>query len=140
MDSEVIGINSAGKGSAGSVGLNFAIPVNEVKSVADTLIRDGKIAHPRLGIAVAPVSDGKGGDLTAEGALVTEVTPGNPAQKAGILKNDIIVKTGDLPIANVDEFVVAVRRLKIGQDAPVEVMRDGKRLVLTVNPIANKNP
>ena len=139
MNSEVIGINSAGKSLSDSAsGLGFAIPINEVKFVADALIRDGKIAHPSLGVAVGSPDDPKGDDVPKNGALVTEVTKGGPAEQAGIQKGDLIVKVGDRAVADGDELVVAIRQLKIGQDAPIEVMRDGKPVVLTVKPIPGK--
>ena len=70
----------------------------------------------------------------ASGAQVANVKAGSPAEKAGILENDVVVKVGDRTVADADEFVVAVRQLKIGQDAPIEVMRDGRPVVLIVNP------
>ncbi|BBZ77182.1 serine protease HtrA [Mycolicibacterium anyangense] len=130
MNSEVIGINTAGKSLSDSAsGLGFAIPVNEVKQTVETLIKDGKISHPTLGLSARSVSN----DL-AQGAQVANVKAGGPAEKAGILENDVVVKVGDRKVADADEFVVAVRQLKIGQDAPIEVMRDGRKVVLTVNP------
>ncbi|WP_059017291.1 trypsin-like peptidase domain-containing protein [Mycobacterium sp. M26] len=130
MNSEVIGINTAGKSLSDSAsGLGFAIPVNEVKETVETLIKDGKISHPTLGLSARSVSN----DL-AQGAQVANVKAGGPAEKAGILENDVVVKVGDRKVADADEFVVAVRQLKIGQDAPIEVMRDGRKVVLTVNP------
>jgi S1-C subfamily serine protease len=133
MNSEVIGINTAGKSlSESASGLGFAIPVNEVKNVADTLIKDGKIAHPTLGLTARSVSN----DL-ASGAQVANVKAGGPAEKAGILENDVVVKVGDRTVADADEFVVAVRQLKVGQDAPIEVVRDGRHVTLTVNPTAD---
>lgn len=130
MNGNVIGINTAGKSlSESASGLGFAIPVNEVKAVVDSLIRDGKIAHPTLGLTARSVSN----DI-ASGAQVANVKAGSPAEKAGILENDVVVKVGDRTVADADEFVVAVRQLKIGQDAPIEVMRDGRRVTLTVNP------
>jgi S1-C subfamily serine protease len=130
MNSNVIGINTAGKSLSDSAsGLGFAIPVNEVKAVVESLIKDGKIAHPTLGLTARSVSN----DL-ASGAQVANVKAGSPAEKAGILENDVVVKVGDRKVADADEFVVAVRQLKIGQDAPIEVVRDGRTVVLTVNP------
>ncbi len=130
MNGNVIGINTAGKSMTQSAsGLGFAIPVNEVKSVTEALIKDGKISHPTLGLTARSVSN----DL-AHGAQVANVKAGSPAEKAGILENDVIVKVGDRTVADADEFVVAVRQLKIGQDAPVEVVRDGRHVVLTINP------
>jgi len=133
MNSEVIGINTAGKSLSDSAsGLGFAIPVNEMKVTAETLIKDGKIAHPTLGVSARSVSN----DL-ASGAQVANVKSGGPAEKAGILENDVVVKVGDRAVGDADEFVVAVRALAIGKDAPVEVMREGRKVTLTVNPVAD---
>lgn len=130
MDSQVIGINTAGKSLSDSAsGLGFAIPINEARQVAETLIKDGKIVHPTLGISTRSVSN-----AIASGAQVANVKAGSPAQKAGILENDVIVKIGNRTVADSDEFVVAVRQLTIGQDAPVEVVRDGRHVTLTVKP------
>jgi S1-C subfamily serine protease len=133
MDSEVIGINTAGREDG--VLLNFAIPMNEVRTVAETLIRDGKIVHPALGLTARSVSN-----AMATGAQVANVVAGSPADQAGILENDVIVKIGTRTVTDGDDYVVAVRQLQIGQDAPVEVVRDGKHLMLTINPTPDKSP
>ena len=130
MDSQVIGIDTAGKSLSDSAsGLGFAIPVNEMKQVAQTLIKDGKIVHPTIGISTRSVNN-----AIAAGAQVANVKAGSPAQKGGVLENDVIVKIGTRKVADSDEFVVAVRQLTIGQDAPVEVVRDGRHVTLTVKP------
>ena len=130
MDSDVIGIDTAGKSLSDSAsGLGFAIPINEAKQVAQTLIKDGKIVHPTLGVSTRSVSN-----AIAAGAQVANVKAGSPAQKGGILENDVVVKVGNRKVADADEFVVAVRQLTIGQDAPVEVVRDGRHVTLTVKP------
>lgn len=130
MNAEVIGINTAGKSLSDSAsGLGFAIPGNEVKQVVETLIQNGKIAHPTLGLTARSVSND-----AAKGAQIANVAAGGPAERAGILENDVVVKVGDRDVADADEFVVAVRQLTIGQPAPIEVMRDGRRVTLTVTP------
>ncbi|HSS23582.1 MAG TPA: trypsin-like peptidase domain-containing protein [Mycobacterium sp.] len=130
MDSQVIGINTAGKSLSDSAsGLGFAIPIDEAKRVAETLIKDGKIAHATIGVSTRSVSN-----AIASGAQVANVKAGSPAQKGGILENDVVVKVGNRRVADADEFVVAVRQLAIGQDAPVEVVRDGRHVTLTVKP------
>ena len=127
MNSEVIGINTASKSLSDSAsGLGFAIPINEAKYVVETLIRDGKIAHATLGITAESVNDSGTG-----GARVTKVNPNSPAQRAGLAEKDVIVKIGDRKINSLDELTVGVRQLKIGQDAPIEVLRDGKTVTLT---------
>ncbi len=136
MDSEVIGINAAGKSLSDSAsGLGFAIPINEVKSVVDALIKDGKIDHPTLGLTARSVSN-----AVASGAQIANVKVGGPAERAGLLENDVVVKVGDRRVVDADEFVVAVRQLTIGQDAPVEVVRDGRHLVLVVTPGPDTGP
>ncbi|MEZ0341861.1 S1C family serine protease [Mycobacterium sp. pV006] len=130
MNAEVIGINTAGKSLSDSAsGLGFAIPVNEVKQVVETLIQNGKIAHPTLGLTARSVSND-----VASGAQIANVTAGGPAERAGILENDVVVKVGDREVADADEFVVAVRKLKIGEPAPIEVVREGRRVTLMVTP------
>ncbi|WP_137145509.1 S1C family serine protease [Mycolicibacterium sp. CR10] len=130
MNAEVIGINTAGKSLSDSAsGLGFAIPVNEVKQVVETLIQSGKMAHPTLGLTARSVSND-----VAKGAQIANVSQGGPAERAGILENDVVVKIGNRDVADADEFVVAVRQLKIGEPAPVEVVRDGRRVTLTVTP------
>jgi S1-C subfamily serine protease len=130
MDSQVIGINTAGKSLSDSAsGLGFAIPINEAKLVAQTLIKDGKIAHATLGLSTRSVSN-----AIASGAQVANVKAGSPAEKGGILENDVVVKAGNRPVADSDEFVVAVRQLTIGKPTPIEVVRDGRHVTLTVTP------
>ncbi|WP_343708927.1 trypsin-like peptidase domain-containing protein [Mycobacterium sp.] len=130
MDSQVIGINTAGKSLSDSAsGLGFAIPVNEAKVVVQTLIKDGKIVHPTLGLSVRSVSN-----AIAQGAQVANVKAGGPAEKAGIKENDVVVKVGTRGVADADEFVVAVRQLTVGQPTPIEVVRDGRHVTLTVTP------
>ena len=130
MNSHVIGINTAGKSLSDSAsGLGFAIPGNEVKQVVDALIKDGKIVHPTLGLTARSVSNS-----VASGAQVANVKAGGPAEKGGVLENDVVVKVGDRTVADADEFVVAVRQLTIGQPSPIEVVRDGRHVTLTVTP------
>lgn len=148
MNSEVIGINTAGKSLSDSAsGLGFAIPINEVKAVADTLIREGRISHPLLGLTAIsgddpPPPGEENNDVpvapVVDGAIVTDTVPGGSAQKAGILKGDIIVKVGDRPVTDIDAFAVAARLLEIGEPAPVEVLRNGEQMTLTITPDAGK--
>ena len=68
---------------------------------------------------------------------MANVVAGGPADKGGILENDVVVKVGNRNVADADEFVVAVRQLQIGQPAPIEVVRDGRHVILTVVPAAD---
>ncbi|WP_422748217.1 S1C family serine protease [Mycobacterium sp. WMMD1722] len=134
MDAEVIGINAAGRSLSDSAsGLGFAIPVNEVRHVVETLMRDGVIAHPTLGLSAESVSE-----TASDGARITEVKQGSAADRAGLQKDDIVVKVDNHDVGDLDAFIVAVRQLQIGREAPVEVLRDGKPVTVTVSPEAGK--
>jgi putative serine protease PepD len=121
----VIGINSAirtlGGDSSGSIGLGFAIPINFAKSVAQELIRTGKVVHTTIGLNAKSATDG-----TTDGAEVQNVVSGGPAAKAGIQEGDVITKVGDRDVGNADELVVAVQSHPVGARVPVTVTRSGK--------------
>ena len=133
MSAEVIGINTAGKSLSDSAsGLGFAIPINEVKQVVEKLIQAGKMEHPTLLLSAVTVSNS-----VASGAQVRNVHVGGPAERAGIVENDVVIKVGDREVHDADEMVVAVRQLVIGQEAPIEVLRDGRPMTLMVTPISD---
>ncbi|MGI5127621.1 S1C family serine protease [Pseudonocardia sp. CA-107938] len=126
----VVGINTAIRGSGdsgGSIGLGFAIPIDDAREIADELIRGGSVKHAEIGLATRSVSDG-----TTDGAQVQNVTQGGAAAAAGIVEGDVIVKVGDRPIAGADELVVAVRERNPGDSVPVQLVRDGRPLTVTV--------
>ena len=128
FDGHVIGINSAIRSeSGGSVGLGFAIPADVVTEVAQSLIRNGEMRHPDLGINARSVVN----DATS-GAEVANVRAGSPAQQAGIVEGDVIVKVGDREVTDADELVVAVQSQEIGAVVPVTLIRDGRPVEVTV--------
>lgn len=127
---EVIGINSAIRSdSGGSVGLGFAIPVNTVTEVAGRLIENGEMRHPEIGVNVRTVTNDQ-----VTGAEIGNVIADSPAQKAGILEGDVVVRVGDRDVASADELVVAVHALTIGQEVPVELVRAGRTVTVNVTP------
>ncbi|KAB1108195.1 S1C family serine protease [Micromonospora aurantiaca] len=125
---EVIGINTAiataGQGSTGNIGVGFAIPSNKAKNVAEKLQRGEKISHPSLGVSVNGAEDG--------GALVAAVTPGSPAEKAGIQRGDVITKFGDKVINDSNDLVGAVQAGKVGDRVEVQYKRNGSTENATV--------
>ncbi|MBN9109562.1 MAG: trypsin-like peptidase domain-containing protein [Pseudonocardia sp.] len=127
----VVGINTAirslGQGSeGGSIGLGFAIPIDDARRIAESLIRDGSVKHADLGVNAKSVTDG-----TTDGAQVQNVVAGGSAAAAGIVEGDVILKVGERTIAGADELVVAVRELAPGQSVPIEIVRDGRPLTVT---------
>jgi serine protease Do len=128
----VIGINTAIlSGSGGSNGVGFAIPINLVHSLADELVRTGKIERGYLGVSTQELTS----DLSKEfgidhGAIVTEVARGTPAEKAGLKTGDVITKVNGGEIRDTQRLALSVSRLSPGTEITVTVLRDGKPLDL----------
>ncbi|WP_277675580.1 trypsin-like peptidase domain-containing protein [Saccharopolyspora rectivirgula] len=128
----VIGINSAirtlgAEGEGGSIGLGFAIPIDDVRRIAEELIRTGQVRHADLGVNAKSVTDG-----LSDGAQVQNVRDGSAAAKAGIAEGDVIIKVGDRQVRSADELIVAVDRHRVGERVPVTLVRQGRELVLDV--------
>jgi putative serine protease PepD len=110
MSGQLVGINSAiatlGADSpdaqSGSIGLGFAIPVDQAKRIADELISSGKATHASLGVQVTS-------DKITPGAKVVEVVPNGAAATAGLPKGVVVTKVDDRPINSADALVAAVR-------------------------------
>ena len=134
---EVIGINSAiatlgGSGlgdPSGSIGVGFAIPVDEARSVAEEIIRTGRATHPSIGVSATTVSSEQS---DRRGALVRELTTGGAASKAGLEEGDLITKVGDSEVGSVDELILAIRSNKIGDTVSVGFVRSGQERTLEV--------
>lgn len=106
MDGELVGINSAiaslGSGNSGSIGLGFAIPVDQARRIADQLIKQGYATRAVLGVSVSDSPEG-------DGSLVRSVEPGGPAELAGIEEGAVITGVGERRIEGGDALVAAIR-------------------------------
>ncbi len=129
---EVIGVNSAiatlggGLGEqSGSIGLGFAIPINQAKRIADELISTGTSTKPIIGVRLDV-------QYTGDGARVDSVTPGGPADEAGMQDGDIIVEFDGRPVADSTQLVVDIRSKSPGDQVDVTVQRGGGTEVLTL--------
>jgi putative serine protease PepD len=127
---QVVGINSAiaSTGSNGSIGVGFAIPIDQAKVIAGQLITSGRVNHPMLGVALADATDANGSPL----ARVQSLTSGGPAAKAGIQVGDIIVQVGSQQTAGAEAVIAAVRSHRPGDAVPVVVQRGSERRTVTV--------
>lgn len=131
----LIGINTLIQtgGSDQSAGVGFAIPVDYAKQIADELIATGSATHPFLGVSTMTVTpalvDGLGLTVDA-GALVDSVSAGSPAEAAGVLPKDVIVKIDGKTIATVEDVFTAVRSHKVGDVVDVVVVRGGAEKTL----------
>jgi len=115
ISGKVIGINSAiaslssgASGEAGSIGVGFAIPIDQAKRIADEIIQTGKATHAVLGASVGD-STLDGNSLLTNGAKISAITAGGGAEKAGLQVGDVITKVGDQKVESSDALVAAIR-------------------------------
>ncbi|WP_226961714.1 MULTISPECIES: S1C family serine protease [Streptomyces] len=133
----VIGVNSVirsvdnGGAEAGSVGLGFAIPINQAKDVAEQLINTGRATHPVIGVSLDTRFTGDGarvGSSTDEPAVV----PGGPADEAGVRDGDVITGVDGERVADSDELIIRIRSHRPGDELALTIERDGRELSLDV--------
>jgi serine protease Do len=136
MDGEVIGVNTAIiSPSGGSIGIGFAVPSNSAVQVVDQLKQFGETRRGWLGVHVQNVTEEIAESLgmkEATGALVANVSPDSPAATAGIQPSDVILKFDGQPVENMRGLPRAVAATPIGKAVPVEVLRKGQTLDVTV--------
>jgi Do/DeqQ family serine protease len=129
VEGKLIGINAAIVGaSGGNVGIGFAIPVNMAREVADQLARFGKVARGQLGVIIAdhpaamPVAAQA---QTPPGAMVTSISPGSPAEKAGIRSGDVIVAIDGKSIFSAAQLRTRIGLMRVGAPVEITLLRDG---------------
>ncbi|PHQ83467.1 MAG: serine peptidase [Thalassobium sp.] len=136
LDGKVVGINSQiYTRSGGFMGVSFAIPINVAMDVVEQLKANGKVSRGWLGVVIQEVSkdlaESFGLDKAA-GALVAQVVPNSPAASAGIENGDIITRINGRDIYLSSDLPHQVGRLAAGEDATLDVVRNGKRKKVTV--------
>ncbi|WP_300645654.1 trypsin-like peptidase domain-containing protein [Nocardioides sp.] len=136
----VVGINSSirtagaggpfSSGSAGSIGLGFAIPIDEVMPIVEQMIAGETPTHARLGISVSDVGasvPGTGDEVpVTDGALVRTLGEGSTAEDAGLEEGDVITRIDDVLITSADSLVATIRSYRPGDEVEVTYERDGE--------------
>ncbi|MCY0942635.1 S1C family serine protease [Streptomyces antarcticus] len=132
----VIGINSAiqsagnggfGGGQAGSIGLGFAIPINQAKNVAESLIKTGQPVYPVILVSVDLQAKVAGAKISEQGAPVNElVDPNGPAGKAGLKPGDLITEFGGKPVDSGPTLISMIWTYKPGDTVKLTYQRGGK--------------
>lgn len=132
----LVGINSSiatmgGSGQSGSIGIGFAIPVDEATWIAEQLIEDGEAEHAFLGV-VPTDGTAQEGAATHSGAQIRRVSDGSPADEAGLTEGDLVVSVGDSHVTGAESLVGLIHARKIGSQVPVTIIRDGAKKTIDV--------
>jgi serine protease Do len=133
LNSEVVGINTLiDTGPGGAYG--FAIPINQVRNVAQSLLREGRIRYPYLGVLIGELDEldperraQLGAGLPTTGAFINEVTPGGPAEKAGLRAGDVITDIDGHKVEAAGDVIEYVSTQEIGKRVAVGFWRAGQR-------------
>ena len=128
---QVIGINVAT--SVGADNISFSIPVNELKPIFESFLEEGRIVRPYLGVYFTMVTPeiSKLRELP-EGAFVSRVISGSPAEEVGIERGDIITNFGDYPLDADNTLGKLVSKSKVGDRVKLTVDRDGRGIFMNV--------
>ncbi len=132
---ELIGINTAILSPfGGNVGIGFAIPINMAREVAEQIIKFGSVHRGLMGIFVQPLipelAQALGYGENIQGALVSQVNENSPAEKAGLKSGDIITKINNTPITQASQVKTTISLLRVGSEAKLTVLREGKEQTL----------
>lgn len=146
MKGEVIGINNAI--DARAQGIGFAIPINLVKAILPQLKTKGSVSRGFLGVSVGDFTPEMAEQLKLDpkirGVIISDVSPGQPAEKAGIRPYDVITAINGEPITNAQDMTSKVTAIPVGGKAKVELMRGGKKktidVVVAERPVAGGRP
>ena len=133
LNGEVVGINTAIVASGQGIG--FAIPITLAKDIIGQLEKTGKVVRGMLGVQVQTVSPEMAkafGMSEPRGALIADVHPGSPAEKAGLKREDIIIEYNNHPIKEMNELPRLVAATPPGTKTSVKVLRKGKEITLPI--------
>ncbi len=136
LNGEVVGINTwIASQSGGSIGLGFAIPINNARRAITDFIQEGSIAYSWLGVSVGSISDDYASELGLDsnaGAFESGVFEGSPAADSGLMPGDVVVRIGETEIDTSGTLVRTVANLRPGDRLPFEVLRDGELIEIEV--------
>jgi serine protease Do len=135
LSGRVVGINTAINQTANNIG--FAIPVNMVRQLLPRLLKDGLVRRAAIGVQVADISLDDLERLKLPnrlGAFVAQVVPRSPAQSAGVSSGDVIIEFNGKKVRSPEDLRWYASLSPIGEDVPLEVLRGGKAVKLTIRP------
>lgn len=136
VDGRLIGINTAILSrSGGNQGIGFAIPVNLARDVMTGLIKDGHVTRGYLGVMIQDITPALEKEFKLQdttGALIGDVTPKSPAEKAGLKSGDVILDFNGRKVTDSRHLKLEVARVQPGETVPIKILRDGSTKTIEV--------
>ena len=136
LNGNVIGINTAiFSPSGGNVGIGFAIPAELAAPIVETLRKGQRVRRGYLGVQIQPITDDIAESLGIpenRGELIANVEPGQPAERAGLRRGDVVISVGGEEVTPDQNLSFLIANEEIGSRVPVEIIRDGRRQTVTV--------
>ncbi|HMD87080.1 MAG TPA: DegQ family serine endoprotease [Terriglobia bacterium] len=135
INTAILSGNSGPGGEGGSVGIGFAIPSNMAKHVMEDLVKTGKVSRGYLGVSITNLREDMAKQFKVPdtaGALANDVTPGGPADKAGLKNGDVIRKLNGQVIEDPGQLTAQVTNLSPGAVATLDILRDGQPMTIKV--------
>jgi Do/DeqQ family serine protease len=130
LNGELVGINSAiFSRSGGNIGIGFAIPVNMARGIMDQIVDFGSVRRGLLGVNIAPLTPEIAADYeldSTSGALVTAVSPGSAAERAGLQIGDVIISVDGAPVSDPAGLRNTIGLMRPGDEVEVGYVRDGR--------------
>jgi len=133
MDGKVIGINTAIV--AQGQGIGFAIPINMAKTILPDLKSKGKVVRGWLGVSVQDISEEIAKNLNLkdrEGALISDVFKGDPADKAGLKSGDVVIEINGKQVKDTHDLLMMIAAFRVGETIKVKIVRDGQEKMISI--------
>ena len=135
LDAKVVGINTAVIRAERASGISLAIAINMARAVYEQIAEEGAVQRGFLGVLPQDINAEMAEALgleDSEGVMISDVTAGSPAEKAGIRNNDVILELRGAPLKSARQLLHSIAALRPGKQVEVVVFRDGERKKLTV--------
>jgi serine protease Do len=144
LDGEVVGINSMiFSQTGGYMGISFAIPIEVAMNVREQLVKTGRVVRGRIGVVVQDLDAGLASSFGLErpqGALVSDVESGGPAQKAGLRPGDVVLRVNGQPVERIPDLSGAISRQPPGEEATLTIWRGRRQQDVKVRVAEVKEP
>jgi serine protease Do len=133
INTAIVSGNSGPGGEGGFIGIGFAIPSNTAKHVMEDLVKTGKVSRGYLGVSIRSLDEGLAKQFKVpdtSGALVEDVSPGGPADKAGIKNGDVVRKVDGKTVEGSGQLTAMITNINPETQVALDILRDGKPMTI----------